>query len=93
MLYEAWEGMRQDVSAHAMVLGDSGIGKTTLVERLTTAAGLEGAAISRVQCYDLEREIPYATLGTLVHGLLDRAGVSATPPEALAEIEIGRAHV
>ncbi|MGH7535492.1 MAG: AAA family ATPase, partial [Gemmatimonadales bacterium] len=86
VLYEAWEGMRQGVSAHAMVLGDSGIGKTTLVERLTTAAGLEGAAISRVQCYDLEREIPYATLGTLVHGLLDRAGVSATPPEALAEI-------
>ncbi len=86
VLYEAWEGIRTGVPGHAMVLGDSGIGKTTLVERLTTAAGLEGAAISRVQCYDLEREIPYATLGGLVHGLLDRPGVSATPPEALAEL-------
>jgi DNA-binding SARP family transcriptional activator/tetratricopeptide (TPR) repeat protein len=86
VLYEAWEAMRQGVPAHALVLGDSGIGKTTLVERLTTAAGLEGAVISRVQCYDLEREIPYATLGTLILGLLDRPGVSATPPEALAEI-------
>jgi DNA-binding SARP family transcriptional activator/type II secretory pathway predicted ATPase ExeA/tetratricopeptide (TPR) repeat protein len=85
-LYEAWEGLRAGVPAHAIVLGDSGIGKTTLVERLTTAAGLEGAAISRVQCYDLEREIPYATVGGLVHGLLDRPGVSATPPEALAEL-------
>jgi DNA-binding SARP family transcriptional activator/tetratricopeptide (TPR) repeat protein len=86
VLYEAWEGMRDGVPGHAMVLGDSGIGKTTLVGRLTTAAGLEGAAISRVQCYDLEREIPYATLGNLIHGLLDRPGVSATPPEALAEL-------
>jgi DNA-binding SARP family transcriptional activator/tetratricopeptide (TPR) repeat protein len=86
VLYEAWEAMRQGVPAHVLVLGDSGIGKTTLVERLTTAAGLEGAVISRVQCYDLEREIPYSTLGTLIHGLLDRPGVSATPPEALAEI-------
>ena len=86
VLYEAWEGLRTGAPGHAMVLGDSGIGKTTLVERLTTAAGLEGAAISRVQCYDLEREIPYATLSSLIQGLLDRPGVSATPPEALAEL-------
>ena len=86
VLYEAWEDMRKGVSAHPLVLGDSGIGKTTLVERLTTAAGLEGAAISRVQCYDLEREIPYATVGSLIHGLLDRPGVSGTPPESLAEL-------
>jgi DNA-binding SARP family transcriptional activator/tetratricopeptide (TPR) repeat protein len=86
VLYEAWEAMRKGVAAHPLVLGDSGIGKTTLVERLTTAAGLEGAAISRVQCYDLEREIPYATVGTLIHGLLDRPGVSGTPPESLAEL-------
>jgi DNA-binding SARP family transcriptional activator/tetratricopeptide (TPR) repeat protein len=86
VLYEAWERMRKGMPGHVLVLGDSGIGKTTLVERLTTAAGLEGAAISRVQSYDVEREIPYATLGNLIQGLLDRPGVSATPPEALAEL-------
>ena len=86
VLYEAWEETKRGRARHALVLGDSGIGKTTLVDRVTTAAGLEGAAISRAQCYDLEREIPYATLGNLVHGLLNRAGVSATPPEALAEL-------
>jgi DNA-binding SARP family transcriptional activator/tetratricopeptide (TPR) repeat protein len=86
MLYEAWESVKKGVPSHALILGDSGVGKTTLVQRLTTAAGLEGAAITRVQCYDVEREIPYSTLSSLVLGLLDRPGVSATAPEDLAEL-------
>lgn len=85
-MYEAWESARKGIAANMLVLGDSGVGKTTLVNRLTTAAGLQGAAISRVQCYDVERELPYATLGNLVRGLLDRSGASATPPDALAEL-------
>jgi DNA-binding SARP family transcriptional activator len=95
VLYEAWEDVRRGIPRHALILGDSGVGKSTLVERLTTAAGLEGAAISRVQCYDLEREIPYSALSTLILGLLDRPGVSAAAPESLAELsravpEVGR---
>jgi len=39
-----------------------------------------------VQSYDLERNIPFATLAGLILGLLDRPGASATPPEALAEL-------
>ena len=86
VLYEAWEAVKRGEPGHALVLGDSGVGKTTLVERLTTAAGLEGAAISRVQCYDLEREIPYSTVSSLTLGLLERPGASATSPQALAEL-------
>jgi DNA-binding SARP family transcriptional activator/tetratricopeptide (TPR) repeat protein/type II secretory pathway predicted ATPase ExeA len=86
MLYELWEGVRKGLGGHALVLGDSGVGKTTLVQRLTTAAGLEGAVVSRVQCYDLERDIPYSTLSGIITGLLDCPGVAATPPEALAEL-------
>ena len=85
-LYERWERIRQGEAAHTIVLGDSGVGKTTLVERVTTAAALEGAAVSRTQCYDVEREIPYTALVSLLQGLLDQPGVSATPPEALAEL-------
>ena len=42
--------------------------------------------MSRVQCYELEREIPYSVVTGLVVGLLERPGVTATSPEALAEL-------
>ena len=85
-LYDAWQGLRQGSSAHILLTGESGVGKTRLVERLTTAAGLDGAAVSRVQSYELEQEIPYATVSGLILGLLALPEVSGTPPEALAEL-------
>ena len=85
-LYEGWERTQRGEAGHALVVGESGIGKSTLVERLTTAAGLEGASVCRVQCYELEREIPYAAVGGLIRTLLDRAGASAVSPETLAEL-------
>jgi DNA-binding SARP family transcriptional activator/tetratricopeptide (TPR) repeat protein len=86
ILYESWEGTTQRLPQHVLVLGDSGVGKSTLLDRVATAAGLEGAALSRVSCYELEREIPYAAIGGLIAGLLDRPGVSGTAPEWLAEL-------
>jgi len=85
-LYDAWELARRGQPTQVLVLGDSGVGKTTLIDRIATASALEGAVVSRTQCYDLDRELPYAALGTLIHGLLDSPGVSGTPPESLAEL-------
>lgn len=86
VLYESWERTVKSEPRHVLVLGDSGLGKTTLVERLVTAASLEGAVSVRAHCYEVERQIPYAAVGTLVRGLLDRPGAAATAPEELAEL-------
>lgn len=85
-LYETWVQLKHGNGVHSLILGDSGVGKTTLVERFTTVATLEGASVSKVQSYDLERAIPFATLSGLIVGLLDKPGASAAPPEALAEL-------
>jgi DNA-binding SARP family transcriptional activator/tetratricopeptide (TPR) repeat protein len=85
-LYEAWERTTRGEPTHALVLGESGIGKSTLIQRLLTAASLDGAVTSRVQCYELEREIPYAALGALVRGLLERPEAKATSPQSLADL-------
>ncbi|HEU4700130.1 MAG TPA: AAA family ATPase, partial [Gemmatimonadales bacterium] len=86
VLYEGWEATQRGEPRHVLLLGESGIGKSTLAERLTTAAGLEGASAARVQCYEPEQGIPYAAVTSLILQLLDRPGASATPPEALAEL-------
>jgi tetratricopeptide (TPR) repeat protein/GTPase SAR1 family protein len=85
-LYEAWERTARRESSHILILGESGIGKSTLIQRLVTGASLEGAVSARVQCYEPEREIPYAAVGALAQGLLDRPGASGTPPQALADL-------
>ena len=85
-LYEAWERTTRGEPTHALVLGESGIGKSTLLQRLLTAASLDGAVTSRVQCYELEREIPYAALGALVRGLLERPETKGTSPHSLADL-------
>jgi DNA-binding SARP family transcriptional activator/tetratricopeptide (TPR) repeat protein len=84
--YDRWERVQRGEPRHLLIRGESGIGKTTLVERLTTSVALEGASVARVQCYELERELPFGVTGSLVNLLLDLPGASATPPEQLAEL-------
>lgn len=86
LLYETWERVTRGTPAHFLVEGESGIGKTTLVERFAMAAALEGAVVARTQCYELERELPFAMLAGLVVGLMDKPGVASTDPGALAEV-------
>jgi tetratricopeptide (TPR) repeat protein len=85
-LYQIWEEVRGGRASHAYLIGESGVGKSTLIDRLATAAGLEGAAVSRVQCYELDRSLPFSAVSSLVEGLLGQSGSAATPPDALASI-------
>src|SRR2546426_6290553 len=45
----------------------------SLALRFATAAALDGAAVARVQCFELEQRIPFGMIGALVTGLLDRS--------------------
>ena len=85
-LYDTWEKVMHGNPNHVLVEGESGIGKSTLVERFSVAAALEGAIVVRAQCYELERALPFSTMSGLVTGLLDKPGVSGTSPASLAEV-------
>ena len=84
--YTVWEKARAGEPHHVLVRGESGVGKTTLIERVAAAVALEGAAVARVKCYELERELPFGVIGGLVSHLLDLPGAGTTPPEQLAEL-------
>ncbi len=84
--YQAWEQARLGEPRHVLVRGESGVGKSTLVGRVATSLALEGASVARVQCYELERELPFGVIGSLVGVLLDLPGASTTAPEHLAEL-------
>lgn len=85
-LYTGWEGCQEGTPRHVLLTGESGIGKSTLMERLVTAAGLQGAVSARVQCHEVEREIPYGAIGALIGLLLDRPGATGVAPEWLGEL-------
>ncbi|MEO8479661.1 MAG: AAA family ATPase, partial [Gemmatimonadota bacterium] len=84
--YDHWQAVRRGEARHIMVSGDDGIGKTAFMSRVSTALALEGAGVARVQCHELERELPFGAVGGLVSSLLELPGSSATPAADLAEL-------
>lgn len=84
--YQAWEETRRGKPLALIVRGESGVGKTTLIERATGAMSLEGAAVVRAPCFHLERELPFAVAISAVNGLLMLPGAAGTAPEFLAEL-------
>ena len=86
VLFEAWEATNSSQTTHVQLIGESGVGKSTLALRFGSAASLAGGAVARVQCFELEQRIAFGTMGALITQLLDRPGVAGTPPAALAEV-------
>ena len=85
-LYDAWLAVRQRQPRVMVLLGDPGIGKTTLTNAFVSSCQMEGAVIARAQAYDAERELPYAVLAELVRNLTLQRAIGAAEPEALAEL-------
>jgi DNA-binding SARP family transcriptional activator/tetratricopeptide (TPR) repeat protein len=85
-IFEAWEDTTQHITRHVLITGESGIGKSTLAQRFAASAVLEGAALARVECFELEQRIPCGMMAALVASVLDRPGAIGTAPESLAQL-------
>ncbi len=85
-LYDAWLEVRRRLPRIIVLLGDPGIGKTTLTNAFVSTCQMEGAAIARAQAYDAERELPFAVLAELIRQLTQQRAIGGADPEALSEL-------
>ncbi|HWP36652.1 MAG TPA: AAA family ATPase [Gemmatimonadales bacterium] len=84
-LTETWAAARQQgTCAVAVILGEAGIGKTRLVDELSSRASLEGGAATRAIAVAADQSQPATALLQLASGgLLQAPGVSGARPEAI----------
>jgi tetratricopeptide (TPR) repeat protein len=85
-LYDAWLEVRRRLPRIAVLVGDPGVGKTTLTNAFVSTCQMEGAAIARAQAYDAERELPFAVLAELIKQLTVQRAIGGADPEALSEL-------
>src|ERR1043166_9186017 len=85
-LYDAWLDVRRSAPRIVVLVGDPGVGKTTLTNAFVSTCQMEGAAIARAQAYDAERELPFAVLAELVKQLTLQRAIGGADPEALSEL-------
>ncbi len=85
-LYDAWLEVRRRQPRIVVLLGDPGVGKTTLTNAFVSTCQMEGAAIARAQAYDAERELPFGVLAELVKQLTLQRAIGGADPEALSEL-------
>jgi len=85
-LYDAWVDVRRREPQIMVLLGDPGVGKTTLTNAFVSTCQMDGAAIARAQAYDAERELPFAVLGELVRQLTLQRAIGGAAPEVLSEL-------
>ena len=85
-LYDAWLDVRRRNPRIMVVLGDPGIGKTTLCNSFAASCQMEGAVVARVQAYDAERELPFAVVSELVRQLVTQRALAGADPDALSEL-------
>ena len=84
-LLEAWTTCReQKRGTIAIIEGDSGTGKTRLLEELLERARLDRASVAAVRAVQADSTEPFATLiGLARGGMLDMPGLSSATPQSL----------
>ncbi len=86
-LAAAWEAARAGRRTAVLVEGETGIGKTRLIEEFIRSAGPDTAAAVTIRPFALDSSAPDdGMLRQLVMSLASAPGFSATAPEALAAL-------
>jgi DNA-binding SARP family transcriptional activator/tetratricopeptide (TPR) repeat protein len=85
-LHDAWSEVQRRQPRLMLVLGDHGIGKTTLTNAFASSRQIHGAVIARAQAFEAEKNLPYAVLAELVRQLTLQRAIGAADPAALAEL-------
>ena len=78
------EAVRTNQLSVIEIVGEAGIGKTTLLEHLGAAATRAGALVLSGRCSEYERDVPYALLLEALDGHLAADG----PPPGLTDSEL-----
>src|SRR5438093_5633622 len=86
VLRDAWLEVRQRQPRVMVIIGDPGLGKTTLTNTFAASCQMEGAVVARAQAYDAERDLPFAVLAELVKQLVQQRAIGGADPEALGEL-------
>jgi DNA-binding SARP family transcriptional activator/tetratricopeptide (TPR) repeat protein len=86
VLFDAWERARTTKPSSATVLGDPGLGKTSLINRLAQTVSADGGLPLRTQAYESERFVPYAIFSDIARQLAACPAVAGTDPMWLGEL-------
>ena len=76
-LNDTLEAARRGVPQTVLVVGDAGIGKTTLVTQVTQHAAELGFAVAVGHCLDLEADISFAPVVEAVRALVSSSRISS----------------
>ena len=68
------------------IVGEAGIGKTTLLDHLGASARTAGALVLSARCSEYERDVPYALLIDALDAHLAQHGVPALPQAQLTAL-------
>jgi DNA-binding SARP family transcriptional activator/predicted ATPase len=85
-LLETWKSAAQGNTSFVMVTGESGIGKTRLVEELLTWASRHGEATATARCYAAEGRLAYAPVADWIRSATLNPVLSGLPTSQLSEL-------
>ena len=72
LLYQRWQQARSGRSQLVLLYGETGVGKTRLVETFADQLRSRGAAVLWGRCYEFERRLPFQPIADALTAVLSR---------------------